>query len=268
MIIKTGAVMIKAGIMQSFAYRASGFLLMLLNNLLYLALIYFLWKGIFNSNNIELLNGMTFNQTLLYLGLAVALQPIVETYVIWQMSADILTGQISLHIVKPISYQTYLFFLMIGENLITTLVVFLPTFVIVYFLTNSFVVLSYNILLFVISILISIIINYLVGFIVGTFCLYVQSPAGLDNMRMIVVFLLSGAIIPIAFFPELLRSVVMLLPFQAIYNAPLQFLLSSGINLNEIIHTFANQLFWVIILYGLSKIIWSISIKKITVNGG
>ena len=48
---------------------------------------------------------------------------------------------------------------------------------------------------------------------------------GLNMVKECIVLLLSGASIPLAFFPEALRNIVQYLPFRCIYDTPLNVLL-------------------------------------------
>ena len=126
----------------------------------------------------------------------------------------------------------------------------------------------FNLLFFVISIVIAISIFYSIDFIVGTICLYTESIWGINIMKQVIVLLLSGATIPIAFFPEPLKTIVYFLPFQAIYNGPLTILLSDGKDMSLVLKTLGIQIIWAAIMFAVSKIFWKISIKQITVNGG
>ena len=266
--LKVWKTMMNANIKQAFSYNASTFVFIFINNLFYIALVYFLWKGIFISNNVKELNGMNFSQIIFYTTSVGALQPVIETYIIWQIYTDIISGQISLHLMKPMNYSSYLFFLIIGENVINLLIISLPSFVIIYFLTKGIFVIKYNIFLFLVSLVISVINNYLISFIIGVFCIYLQSPLGLDNMRMIIIYLLSGAIIPLPLFPQTFRKIIMILPFQTIYDRPMQLLLKNTFNFYECLLMIMNQVFWTIILSLMSKFIWLLIKRKITVNGG
>ena len=53
----------KAGIIESLQFRL-GTVVMLFGNLIYLALVYFLWKAIYESSGADTVNGMTFYDTL------------------------------------------------------------------------------------------------------------------------------------------------------------------------------------------------------------
>jgi ABC-2 type transport system permease protein len=87
-------------------------------------------------------------------------------------------------------------------------------------------------------------------------------------MKQVIVLLLSGATVPLAFFPDTLRNVVDHLPFQAIYNAPLTLLLDGDPDMKDVCITLGTQLAWCVGMFIVSKLFWKCSIKQITVNGG
>ncbi len=125
-----------------------------------------------------------------------------------------------------------------------------------------------NMAAFVISVVMAVSINYSVDFFVGTICLYTESIWGINIMKQVVVLLLSGATIPIAFFPEPLRSAMYYLPFQSIYNAPLSLLLGKDMAVPEMAKILGIQLLWCIVMTVISKLFWKASLRQITVNGG
>ena len=89
-------------------------------------------------------------------------------------------------------------------------------------------------------------------------------------MKETIVLLLSGATIPLAFFPETLRHIVDMLPFRAVYDVPLTILLrkNGSDTFTGMLTLIAFQMGWAIILTILSNLFWNHSVKKITVNGG
>ena len=90
----------RAGIIESLQFRL-GTLVMLAGNLLYLIVVYFLWKSIFASSETDVVNGMTFTDTLIYLVLATALFNFMEMYTVWEMGRNIQSGKIVLDFLKP-----------------------------------------------------------------------------------------------------------------------------------------------------------------------
>ena len=257
----------KAGIMESLQFRLGTFV-MAVGNLLYLIVVYYLWKAIYASSGSDVVNGMTFADTLIYLVLATALFNFMEMYTVWEMGRGIQSGKIVLELLKPMEYRNYLFWTYSGQFVTNFFFTFLPTFIVVAIVTHGAVHLGLNLLFFAISVIIAISLNYSINFIVGTICVYTESIWGINIMKQVIVLLLSGATIPLAFFPETLRKITYYLPFQSIYNAPLSILLNASPEPKEIITTIGTQLIWCIAMLLLSKLFWKVSLRQITVNGG
>ena len=259
----------RLGMMEKLHYRLGTFVT-LFGNLIYLVLIYFLWKAIYASSGSDVVNGMTLNDTLVYLVLATALFNFLEVFLVWDMSREIQSGAIILKLLKPMSFRGYSFWSYIGENIMSFILTFLPTFIIINILTNGSIALGVNLLFFVLSVVMALVLNFSVDMIVATICLYTESTWGINMVKECIVLLLSGASIPLAFFPAGLRKIVQYLPFRCIYDTPLSVLLQKdgytwGTGLAS---SLLLQLAWCVALGVAGTVFWRISLKKITVNGG
>ncbi len=265
--LKKYVTLTRAGMMDSLQFRL-GSLIVVFGNIIYLIIVYFLWKSIYASAGTDVVNGMTFSDTLIYLVLATALFSFMEMYIVWSIGRSIQSGQIVLDLLKPIAYRTYMFWSLSGNLVMSFCMTFLPTFIIIFFMTKGAISLGINLIFFVVSVIMAVIINFSIDFIVGTICLYTESIWGINIMKEVIVLLLSGATVPIPFFPEPLKTIVHYLPFQSIYNAPLTLLINNQMPDKEIITTLLTQLFWCLIMVTVSNLFWKASLKKITVNGG
>ena len=259
----------RVGMMDELHFRLGTFVT-ILGNLIYLVLIYYLWKSIYASSGTDVVNGMTFSDTLIYLVLATALFNFLEMFIVWDMSRDIQSGTIVLKLLKPVSFRTYSFWSYFGHNVITFFLTFLPTLIIIYAVTHGSITLGLNLLFFVISAGMALVINFSVDMLVATICLYTESTWGINMVKECVVLLLSGATIPLAFFPDALKKIISFMPFRCIYDTPLNILLQKDGYTGEsgLIVQLGLQLLWCVVLWVLGNIFWKVSIKKITVNGG
>ena len=91
--------MTRAGMLEQLQFRL-GSVTTIAGNLIYLVLIYFLWKSIFASAGTDVVSGMTFSGTLIYLVLASALFSFMEMYLVWYMGRDIQSGKIVLDLIR------------------------------------------------------------------------------------------------------------------------------------------------------------------------
>ena len=259
----------RAGIMESLQFRLGTFCT-LIGNLLYIVLVYFLWKAIYASSGSDTVNGMTFSDTMIYLVLATALFNFLEMFIVWDMSRSIQSGKIILDLLKPMNYRRYTFWSYSGSHVVLFVLTFIPTFIVVMIITHGAIPLGFNLLWFIVSTILALVINFSIEMLVATVCLYTESTWGINMVKECVVLLLSGASIPLAFFPAPLKAVVSCLPFRCIYDTPLNILLQkSGYTAGrDVVVQLLLQFAWCVALALAGSLFWRVSLKKITVNGG
>ena len=259
--------LLRAGIMESLHFRMSA-LVLFFGNLVYIAIIFYLWKAIYASSPTDVVNGMTFTDTLIYVVLASSLFSFMEMYFVWEIGRSIQSGKIVLELIKPMGYRHYLFWSYSGSLVSNFFSVFLPTFIVIEIVTKGAVVIGLNLVFFVLAVIMGVVINYNIDLFVGTICLYTESIWGINIMKQVIVLLFSVATIPLAFFPDTLRQVAYFLPFQSIYNAPLTILLDGSARPENVLPVLGLQLFWCEFMVLLSKLFWKVSLRQITVNRG
>ncbi|MCL2697521.1 MAG: ABC-2 family transporter protein [Oscillospiraceae bacterium] len=259
--------LIRIGIMENLQWRLS-IIITFLGNIVYLVIIYSLWNAIYASSPADTVNGMTFTDTMVYLVLAMTIFNILNLYIVWEMGRDIQSGQMIINLIRPMEFRSYMFFSSLGGNIVHFFMVFIPTFIIVNIITGGAIPIGLNLVFFLPALIFALIIYYFIDFLIGTVCLYTESTWGINIAKEVTVLLLSGAMIPIAFFPDGLKTVAAYLPFQAIYNVPLRILTERDLSVQERFFMLGVQLIWVAVFYIASGLFWKKSIKVITVNGG
>ena len=259
--------LLRAGIMESLHFRLSA-LILFFGNLVYIAIIYYLWKAIYASSPSDVVNGMTFSDTLIYVVLASSLFSFMEMYFVWDIGRSIQSSKIVLELIKPMGYRHFLFWSYSGSLVTNFFSVFLPTFLVIEIVTKGAVAFGLNLVLFIPAVIMGLVINYNIDFFVGTICLYTESIWGINIMKQVIVLLFSGATIPLAFFPQKLQEIAYRMPFQSIYNTPLRILLMKQVDMAEVLPMLLLQLAWCVGLTVLTSLFWRVSIRQITVNGG
>ena len=78
---------------------------------------------------------------------------------------------------------------------------------------------------------------------------------------------LTGQLIPLSFFPEVVQRIFSFLPFSSMIYAPVMIYLGKyqGAELTWVL---LRQFGWVLILYGLGTLIWNRVTKRLVVLGG
>lgn len=239
-----------------------------LGNILYLIIIYNLWKAIFAGSPSELINGMNFKDTFIYLAISYSMQTTFCSFTDWYISYGIVDGRIIHDFLKPMNYQTYVFLYIMGDVLSNFIFIFIPSFIMILVVSGDFSLIGARIPFYLIAMLLAMCINFIIDFFVGTICFYTESTWGLNMVKTVIVSLLSGAIVPIPFFPESIRSIVECLPFHAISNLPVQVLINDSYKIADYFRIFGIQIFWLIILTVISQLFFKHASKVVVVNGG
>ena len=96
---------------------------------------------------------------------------------------------------------------------------------------------------------------------------FTVSPQGLRLIFSMTAEILQGIVIPIPFFPPRVRQILELLPFASMENAPLR-IYSGHISGGEAAKAMLLQIFWILVLIAIGKLICRRAMKKVTVQGG
>lgn len=258
-------VLSKAGVEEAFIFRV-GLLSMFAGNLIFIVIMYSLWKAIYLSVGNGTVNGMSFQDTIISICLITTLHTGMQVNLVEKLTVMIKTGEITVYLIKPVSFPIYMFFIALGDMVAQFLCVVLPSFILVSILTHGRIQIGIHILYFLISVLLGIIMNYCFNLCVSMLCIYTESGWGINVVKELIVSLFSGAVIPIVFFSKMMAKIVEIMPFQAMYNIPMRLLLYD--KSESIISLIMEQLIWCIILILLSALLWKKSRKNIIVNGG
>lgn len=260
-------IMIVRNSFMSFIIYRFHFFFTSLSNMLYIIIIFFLWRAIYRGSSGSI-NGMTFNQTFLYLALAISIFCLFRTQIDWDMSWEVVQGTVVMNLLKPLDLQLIKMSNALGFVLYNFITITLPAILVIIFIFRPGEITLKGILLCIIPVMLAFFISFNIDYIIGLTSFYTESIWGISIAKDTIVLLLSGAVIPINFFPDILRKIVGFLPFQAIYHIPLTILISKDMPIYDYLKFLGIQLSWAIVLYAVNRLYYSKAIKVVTVNGG
>lgn len=96
---------------------------------------------------------------------------------------------------------------------------------------------------------------------------YTIAQRGIKIIVTALVSFLSGGVIPLVFFPTKLVSVLNVLPFSAMQSTPL-LIYSGNLSGREALNGILFQVIWLVVLIALGKLLMSLSLKRVVVQGG
>ncbi len=243
-----------------------GFVFVILGNIVYMGVSYYLWRSIYA--HADTIRGLTFDETFLYVALGSAVFVLLKTFTDWFISYEIREGIIATYLIKPLDYGLYSLFGALGSVLINLTAITLPTILLLTLVFRISIPMGAGLVLFPLSLLMAFVISFCFDYFVGLLAFYTESTWGLSITKEILITVLSGALVPLQFFPDTLRTILLALPFQAIYYTPLTMVSQPAWGWETFLPMLAVQGFWVISLFLFTRWFYERAVKVLRVSGG
>ncbi|GAB6169915.1 ABC-2 family transporter protein [Clostridium carnis] len=253
---------------RNLSYRANA-IIFFFGELMILAVTYYLWKAIYSSSEVDIINGFTLNEMIIYVLISFITGAIVNADVAHLISREVKDGSIAINLIRPINFEKRMLFEGLGNLLYNFIVVFIIGFFAVTFLFFKYTgnINLLNIIFYFISIFLGFIISFYYSYAFGLLSFKITNMWGLSQIMQAIIQLLSGALIPITFFPNWLQNIFNILPFGSMIYTPSMIYLGK-LTYMESINAMFIQLIWVCVLAFIARSMWKSLIKELTILGG
>lgn len=265
--LRSYSAIVRNEIQAALVYRGH-FLFNLAGTAIYLVIASFLWKAVYACSGAEAIRGVGFERAYLYVGIAMSLAGLIQTNVDYTLNRLVMSGDIFRHLCRPQDFMGQLFAESVGDGIVNCAVIGLPALVLSYALSGAALPDLANILLFIPAVAMAFFLNFLIDFLTGLAVFPFHSIRGVTNAKDAAILVLSGALVPLPFYPAGIRSVLEWLPFQALYNAPARILADGRAGIAEALPFLARQAAWALVLFVLARLLFSAAHRKLVVNGG
>ncbi len=186
----------------------------------------------------------------------------------YDLMQTVYTGEIATDLLKPMGYFRYWLAKDLGRaaaSLLTRGVFILLAYSLVFDLVYPKGVIGW------LSTLIAVILSWLVSFawrfLVNLAAFWSPNALGFGRMFFLISYVLSGFVMPLAFFPDWFQQIAMLTPFPHTVNTLIEVFLGL-LTPPEIWRAFGVQVFWAIALIAAGQIALRAGVRKLVVQGG
>ncbi len=249
---------------NQFIYRLN-FLLWRLRNVLRVLMTYFLWRGIFITN--QNVYGYSQPQMLTYVFLVLA----VQSFVLSAPSADNIGGEIgsgdlSNYLVKPISYLKYWFTRDVSSKLLNIICAGFEVSLLWWILRPQihFPAAPHVWLFFLTGCLSALLLYFFVNIATRFVAFWTpESTWGAAFLSIIFIEIFSGMIFPIDILPKVFQMVLQFTPFPYLLFYPIAIFVGK-IQGWDAVRILAQSAVWILVMLKLSQILW---IKGLKVYG-
>ncbi|MCL2360432.1 MAG: ABC transporter permease [Defluviitaleaceae bacterium] len=215
---------------------------------------------------------MEFSHTVTYIWLQ---QAFVSLFFLWFYDNSIFeaieTGAIAYELVRPMDLYSRWFSINAANRVSRTLLRAVPLIAIALFLPHPLrLVIPADLVrwgLFAISMVLALGVVLSFSMLVYISAFYTINSAGSRLIVGIAADFLSGAYIPLPFFPGTVRTVAELLPFGSMQNMPL-LIFSGYLEGAAVLRGIGLQVFWLVVLVVVGRFWMSLALKRVVVQGG
>jgi len=259
---------IRTSLQEYFIYRLN-FALWRVRAVMQLLILYFLWLTAYGGLNN--LFGYSASQMLTYiLGISLIRSYVLAARLSEGVGAQIITGDISNMLIKPISYIRYIFSRDFSDKFINIFFSSIELIVIMVVLKPPLIFQSNPLLLIgtVIFILVGLTLYFLLNFSLSlsAFWLHGDDWWAPRFIFGIIVDFLAGGLFPIDVLPEAVRQVVMLTPFPYLLFFPMKVYLGQA-QTSYILMGFLISGFWIFGLFLFQRWLWQQGLKSYVAAG-
>ncbi len=198
------------------AYRTHSMVSIFVGPVYYLVQI-FIWTAIY-TNRAEL-HGLGLNELLRYYGAAALIGYLTMDFADWNLQMLIRTGKYLNFALKPMNHRFFALSQKLGHRTLGLLYEFLPVALIFVFVFRVPLEPA-NWLFTALSVAFSFLINFYVNYSIGLTGFWFTQTGGLRSVYSLLLSVFSGALIPLAFFPQVVQDILVFLPFQYITYVP------------------------------------------------
>ena len=121
--------------------------------------------------------------------------------------------------------------------------------------------------LFAVSVALAVVVSFAIRFLVNLLSFWLTDYRGAMLLAMTVAHLLSGLIVPLAFFPEPWDTVARALPFASMLQLPVDVFVGAAQGL-DVVAVLAVQLAWAVVLLALGRVVLAAGTRKLVIQGG
>jgi ABC-2 type transport system permease protein len=193
----------------------------------------------------------------------------------WNGDAEVIklirTGNVAYELCRPLNLYFNWYVRLIALRIVPTILAGVPLFIIVLFLPTQYgATLPVSVLAglaFLVSMTGALFLGCAITNIISISALWTVAGDGMQRLIPAAVMILSGSLVPLAFFPDWAQPILRYMPFSGLVDIPFRFYIGT-LQPSELLPLLLLQLLWTGIIVSLGLWLLSSAVKRVVVQGG
>ncbi|MDE7324270.1 MAG: ABC-2 family transporter protein [Lachnospiraceae bacterium] len=202
-------------------------------------------------------------------------QAFLAFFSVWMMDNEIfdsiVNGNIAYELCRPVNIYNMWFAKSMATRSASAILRCFPVLAVAAFIPHPYGIDApaspLHFFLFVLSLIMGLAVTVAFTLLIYVLAFFTISPQGLRMVFISCVEFFSGAVIPLPFFPDKIRSFMELLPFASMQNVALR-VYSASMSAEEMKQAILLQVFWLAAIAAAGKLLCRFAEKRIVVQGG
>lgn len=230
-------------------------------------ILWFFWHAVHRAGGDAALAGFTLPEMVGYVFLSVLVYTYTQGDVLFAVSRRVRSGAIAADLVRPVDFQLMLFFHDLGSKLPRLLAHLAGLTVALLFFSIPRPGDIMHLLLFAVSLFLAGVLHFSLDYLVSLVAFSATNVWGLSITAEAIFELASGAILPLVFFPEGIRQLLLILPWAHVIHTPVNLFLGR-LHGMAAIHALLQQAIWCVTLFLAGRWLFGLAVRRVTVHGG
>ncbi|MFA6170877.1 MAG: ABC-2 family transporter protein [Patescibacteria group bacterium] len=220
------------------------------------------WTAAFRGATI--IKGYTYDEMITYVIVGWLILYLTASYGFEEVAARLIyDGTLSQFIIKPISFLRYVFTLGLSRSVMAVFLSVLIQAAVIFFARGHIVarVGMVEVIILLAMIFMALIIRMLYSILISLAAFWTDEISGVDFTASTLNKFLSGAYFPINLLPVGFANFAMATPFIYTLYYPTSIILGK-VSVAEAARGLAVELLWILVMYGIIKLVWRAGLKK------
>lgn len=224
---------------------------------------YIVFQSIYSYGEKDTIQGYSMEQMVWFFTANLLVNAFVWNPTVGSMSKKILSGNLTRDLLRPISLFQFEMADCVASRSVSVLVDFLPGLVLYSLILPPRFITALSFLKFLTVVIPAFFLNYLTASLIGICAMWVQNSTSLHAVSNIMISFVGGSLIPMEFYPDVVRWLTDYLPYKYIYYWPIQFYLNKGMAQRGdfFLQIIAIQLVWIVALWLMYQVGWKRLLK-------
>ena len=227
----------------------------------------YVWRELYRTNEAVAPGGIPLKDMLTYMVVGQLALIVMQSDTTGQIRDKVRQGTVAIDLMRPASFPLYMLADHLGAALFRGVLV-LPALAVGVVLVGVQAPSSApHAFAFAGSLALGFLVAFLLNFLANLAAFWTLETFGLQLTIQFAGLVLSGAVVPIWFFPPWLADVAHLLPFASVYGVPLSIYIGK-LDGAALLWALALQAFWVALLTAALWLVWRAAERRVVVQGG